>query len=349
MMELSSEILVLKKKIPITISRGTHSGSSNLFVQITEEGYSGIGEMCPGTKDGDPDAETSQKIITQFWESIDQSLPIKNIWQLGRDQNVPAYALAALDIALWDLKGKKEGKSIRQLLNIPNPKVATSVTLGIMPPTEVAKKIPLLLDHHPFKSLKVKLGSPEGIAFDKAMFEQVVRSCEGRNLLFRVDANGGWDVEGTNQMIPWLAERGVDYIEQPLAKGDEANLKNIFENRVLPIYVDESCQFAEDIDSYYQFVDGINMKLMKCGGITGALEILDKCKEYNLKTMIGCMGESSVSISAAAQISGAIDYIDLDSHFNIEPDPGIGALPVDGVLVPNDLPGHGARFKENLF
>ena len=348
-MEFSSEILVLKKRFPITISRGTHSGSHNLFVKISDEGFFGIGEMCPGTNEGDPGAEESQKIVTRFWETINSNNTIEGIWRLARNNNVPAYAIAALDIALWDLKAKKEGKSIRESLGMPLPKVPTSVTLGIMSPEDVAEKIPLLLEKHPFKSLKVKLGSPQGIDFDKAMFEQALKSCEGLQLKFRVDANGGWDVENTRHMMKWLAERNVDYVEQPLARGDESNLKYIFKDRPLPIYVDESCQFAEDIDAYYQYVDGVNIKLMKCGGITGALKILEKCKTYGLSTMIGCMGESSISISAAAQISGVIDHIDLDSHFNIEPDPAIGAMPIDGVLVPNDLPGHGARFKENLF
>ena len=348
-MEFSSEILILKKRIPITISRGTHSGSYNLFVKISDGGFTGIGEMCPGTNEGDPGAEECQKIVTQFWKKVDANMSIEEIWQMARDRKVPAYAIAALDIALWDLKAKREGKSIRELLDMPLPKVPTSVTLGIMSPEEVIKKIPLLLEKHSFKFLKVKLGSPNGIDFDKAMFEQALESSAGMQLQFRVDANGGWNVESTKHMMDWLAKRGVDYVEQPLAQGDEGNLKNIFENRPLPIYVDESCQFAEDIDEYYQYVDGVNIKLMKCGGITGALKILEKCKSYGLSTMIGCMGESSISISAAAQISGVVDHIDLDSHFNIDPDPGIGAIPIDGVLVPNNLPGHGARFKENLF
>jgi muconate cycloisomerase len=146
-------------------------------------------------------------------------------------------------------------------------------------------------------------------------------------------------------MMKWLSERRAEYIEQPLVEGDEDKLKFLFEGRPLPIFIDESCRFAEDVANNYQYVDGVNLKLMKCGGITEALRILNVAKSHGLKTMIGCMSESSVSISAGASITGIIDYVDLDSHYNLDPDPSEGTSMVDGVTMNSSLPGHGAKLK----
>jgi L-alanine-DL-glutamate epimerase-like enolase superfamily enzyme len=169
------------------------------------------------------------------------------------------------------------------------------------------------------------------------------------NAKVRVDANGGWSTEDAVKMIKWLADRDVEYIEQPLKEGQEEELKYLYKSSVLPIYADESCRFSEDINKLAGCVDGVNMKLMKCGGITEALRIIDTAKSFNLKTMIGCMSESSVAISAAASISGNIDYIDLDSHYNLDPDPAFGAFLLDGVTVPRETAGHGGILKEEFY
>ena len=143
-------------------------------------------------------------------------------------------------------------------------------------------------------------------------------------------------------MIAWLADQGVDYVEQPLAEGEEAGLPEVFANRKLPIFVDESCRFASDIPAWATYVDGVNLKLMKCGGITEALRIVATARAHGLLTMIGCMSESSIAIAAGAAMSGLFDYIDLDSHTNLKPDPANGAELIDGIVWPQDRPGHGA-------
>ena len=143
-------------------------------------------------------------------------------------------------------------------------------------------------------------------------------------------------------MIQWLAERKVDYVEQPLAKGQEAELPRVFENRALPIFVDESVWFSSDVPALADRCDGVNLKLMKCGGLTEALRIVAVARSLGLQTMIGCMSESSVAIAAGAAIGALFDHIDLDSHLNLNPDPASGAPIVDGVIVPTEGPGHGA-------
>jgi L-alanine-DL-glutamate epimerase-like enolase superfamily enzyme len=146
-------------------------------------------------------------------------------------------------------------------------------------------------------------------------------------------------------MIEWLEAQGVDYVEQPLAEGNESGLPELFAKRKLPIYVDESCRWSSDIPKWARHVDGINLKLMKCGGITEALRIVATARAHGLKTMIGCMSESSVAIAAGAAIGALFDHIDLDSHLNLNPDPADGAPIVEGVIVPLDVPGHGGSMK----
>ena len=177
------------------------------------------------------------------------------------------------------------------------------------------------------------------------MFEQVVKSCANYTVKIRVDANGGWNLEKAIHMSQWLAERGVSYIEQPLKEGAEEQLPALYKASVLPIYVDESCRFAENIPHWAQAVHGVNFKLMKCGGITEGLRIIATAKAFGLKTMVGCMSESSISIAAAAALSGVLDHIDLDSHYNLAPDPAEGAPLINGITLPSDRAGHGAKLK----
>jgi muconate cycloisomerase len=139
--------------------------------------------------------------------------------------------LAALDIALWDWLGKCAGLPLYRLLGLGLPTTPTSVTLGINPPEVVRERIPLLLDNTGIRSLKVKLGSPEGIEADKAMFAAVIEATRKRELLLRVDANGGWSLEEAREMMTWLASREVEYIEQPLQEGEEHLLPALFKDR----------------------------------------------------------------------------------------------------------------------
>ncbi len=341
-MKYEFETIHLKKRFPLAISRGVHAGSDNLFVSITHQGITGWGELSPGKSEGAATAKAAQQSLTEFCGDNLIGLSIHQIYDHGRKQKIPACALAGLDIALWDWLGKKAGLPLYKLLGINKPSIPTSVTIGINPPELVKARVPLLLNGTGIKALKIKLGSPDGIEADQAMYSQVVESTKPYDVDLRVDANGGWSADDAIYMMKWLAERKADYVEQPLAEGQESELPAIFRSRPLPIFVDESCRFAEDICKWANVVDGVNLKLMKCGGITEALRIVAVARAFKLKTMIGCMGESALSISAGAAISGLLDHIDLDSNLNLAPDPCSGAELVEGVVMPNELPGHGA-------
>ena len=335
----------LKKKHPLQISRGVHNKSQNLFIEIVKDGITAWGESAPGKTEGAKSAEEVQAHLTRLINSGINDLSIHEVCQRSKDLNIPACALAGIDIALWDLTAKKAKLPLKDLLGLPKPNVPTSITVGINPPEIVKERVEMIISNPQVRALKVKLGSPEGIEYDKLIYSQVIESTKKTNIAIRVDANGGWSLDEAKLMMKWLAERDAEYIEQPLVEGDEDKLKFLFEGRPLPIFIDESCRFAEDVANNYQHVDGVNLKLMKCGGITEALKILNVAKSHGLKTMIGCMSESSVSISAGASITGIIDYVDLDSHYNLNPDPSEGTLMIDGVTMINSLPGHGAKLK----
>ena len=335
----------LKKKFPLKISRGVHDKSQNLFVEILKDGITGWGESAPGKTEGAKTAQEVQAHLKRLLDTGIDNLSIHEIYQRGKDMEIPACAQAGIDIALWDWNSKKARLQLKELLGLPTPKTPTSITVGINPPEVVKERVEMILTNPDVKALKVKLGSPEGIEYDKLIYSQVVESTKKSNIAIRVDANGGWSVDEAKLMMKWLAERKAEYIEQPLVEGDEEKLKFLFDGRPLPIFIDESCRFAEDVANHYQYVDGVNLKLMKCGGITEALRILNVAKSHGLKTMIGCMSESSVSISAGAAITGIIDYVDLDSHYNLDPDPSEGASMINGVTMNSSLPGHGAKLK----
>tara|TARA_E500000178_G_scaffold59270_1_gene55853 strand:- start:2052 stop:3101 length:1050 start_codon:yes stop_codon:yes gene_type:complete len=335
----------LKKKHPLQISRGTHDKSQNLFIELIKDGTTAWGESAPGKTEGASNADEVEKSLLKLIETGIDSLSIYEIHQRSKELNIPPCAYAAIDIALWDWKAKKAGLPLSSLLGFPNPSIPTSITVGINPPEIIKQRVEIILSNPQIKALKIKLGSPDGIEYDKMIYSQVLESTTKSDISIRVDANGGWSIDEAKLMMKWLAERKAEYIEQPLVEGEEDKLKYLFESRPLPIFIDESCRFSEDVVRYYEYVDGVNLKLMKCGGITEALRILNVAKSYNLKTMIGCMSESSISISAGASISGIIDYVDLDSHYNLDPDPSEGAKMIDGITMNNNKPGHGSKLK----
>ncbi len=345
-MQIDFKILKLNKRFPLAISRGVSTGTDNLFVSVTRDGITGWGELSPGKTEGAESAQLAQRALTRFFDQPIAGLSIYQVYDRGREQGLAPCAQAALDIALWDWLGKKANLPLYRLLGLSKPTTPTSVTIGINPPEVVRERIPLLLDGTGIRSLKIKLGSPEGIEADQAMYRQVVESTRRYHVNLRVDANGGWNTDQAIYMLKWLAQRRADYVEQPLKEGQESELPFLYKNRPLPIYVDESCRFAGDIRKWADTVDGVNLKLMKCGGITEALRIITVARVCNLATMIGCMGESSLSISAAASITGLLDQVDLDSHLNLAPDPCKGAELIDGMIVPNEQPGHGAVIVE---
>ena len=345
-MQITYQTLELKKRYPLRISRGEITGSTNLMLSLQQEGVTGIGETAPGDAAGADTAGLCQAQLENFIENYDlaHSSP-HQAWQAAREAQVEPCAYAALDIAWWDNLARRCRQPLFRVLGLSPIAVPTSLTIGILPPQLVLERVPEILSRTGARFLKVKLGSTEGIDADQSMFSSVLAACKGFDVGIRVDANGGWSLGDARKMMRWLADRDVEYIEQPLVHGSEDQFADLFRGRALPIYADESCNFASDVPRLAASVDGVNLKLMKCGGITEALRIVATARAHGLKTMIGCMGESSISISAAAAIGSLFDYIDLDSHLNLFPAPASGAELRDGIILPSNDHGHGATLK----
>lgn len=343
-MRAAFEIRELIKLYPLAISRGTMASSENLFVTVTDGVHTGIGELSPATGSNWTGPRGQAQLETFLSNGFPEN-PFDN-YAAMRAAQIDPPAMAALDVALWDLLAKQAGMPLYRLLGLPKRGVPTSVTIGLNPPEVTRERVPKIVQGAGAKALKIKLGSPEGRDHDKAHFLAAAEAAAPFNVRLRVDANGGWTVSEAIDMIRWLAERGVEYVEQPLAEGQEEDLKEVFAHRALPIFVDESIRFSEDVPAVADRCDGINLKLMKCGGITEAVRIVATARAHGLKTMIGCMSESSIAIAAGAAIGALFDHIDLDSHLNLNPDPATGAAIVNGVIVPTDAPGHGASLRE---
>lgn len=341
-MKVSFRRIELQKLYPLAISRGTMASSENLFVEVHgSQGLVGLGELSPATGSAWT-AERGQAQLEAFVAAGRHDGSIHEVWDRMREDGIDPPAMAALDVALWDLWAKRCEQPLHRLLGLPMPSVPTSVTIGINPPEVMRERVPKILDLTRARCLKIKLGSPDGIEADQRNFEAAAAAAKPFAVKLRVDANGGWSLADAKTMTRWLADRGVDYVEQPLVEGAEGQLPELFEGRALPIFVDESCRFASDVPKVAHAVDGVNLKLMKCGGLTEAVRIVAAARAHGLKTMIGCMSESSVAIAAGAAIGAFFDHIDLDSHLNLDPDPAGGLRFVDGVVTPRDVPGHGA-------
>ena len=244
------------------------------------------------------------------------------------------FALCALDQAAWDLWAKRQGQPLYKLwqLNPANSPI-TNYTIGLDTPARMVGK----MQEWPWPLYKIKLGRPQT---DMATVRAMRQHTDAR---FRVDANGGWTADQTLQFAPELASLGVEFIEQPLPADDWEGAKRVYEQSALPIIADESCIVESDVDRCVDYFHGVNIKLMKCGGMTPARRMIARARERGLRVMVGCMTESSVGISAIAQLLPLLDYADLDGSLLIANDPATGVTFDDGRVIYATENGTGAR------
>jgi L-Ala-D/L-Glu epimerase len=342
-MQLQVKSFTVNKRVPLTISRGTTAQTTNVWVRIEQDGIEGWGEASPFSVDNQP--QTTALMLAKFQQIAPLLAPVSPIDRqkiefLLRDLALPSAVWTGLDLALHDWFGKKVGLPLWQIWGLDRTQVVpTSVTIGISTPEAAQQRMLKWLELGAIQAVKVKLGSPAGLDADRAMFKAVLEVAPQAKL--SVDANGGWGVEEAIAMSHWLADLGVTYIEQPLPRGREAVLPMIYHESPLPIFVDESCFNSHDIPKLSDRVHGINIKLMKSGGLTEALRMVHTAQAHGLQIMFGCYSDSSLSNTAAAQLAPFATHLDLDSHLNLLDDPFQGASFEDGYLRSNDLPGLG--------
>lgn len=341
-MNLALRKITLQKKRPLTISRGTSSAAQNLFVTVSHDGVHGIGEMAPIGYGHPQTAEEAEESLSALAAELSPLSPFQIQEVEGVSARLRSGARCALINACYDWTGTRLGVPVHTLLGLSPVQAKTSITAGIMAPEALREIVPQLLSETNTDSLKLKLGSPEGIENDKEAFIAAKESAPP-GTHFRVDANGGWILSDAKKMCDFLAERSCDYIEQPLGFGDEEALADLHHFANIPIFLDEYIETSRDVARFAGMCDGVNLKLMKAGGISEGLRVVHTAKAHGLMTMIGCFGESAVSISAAAAIGSLFDYIDLDSHLNLVEQPYSGCAIEAGALVPCDTPGLGLR------
>jgi L-alanine-DL-glutamate epimerase-like enolase superfamily enzyme len=350
-MQLAWATFTVNKRFPLTISRGTTAQTVNVWARIEADGIEGWGEASPfGIGDFRQSTEQILEHLARARPLLEPLHPLERarVEQTLREAGIGSAARAAIDIALWDWLGKRTGLALWQMLGLSREAVApTSVTIGINPPEVAQQRTRDWLELTHARALKIKLGNPAGIEADQAMFE-AIRQVAPQGVALRVDANGGWSLQDALTMCRWLAARGVEYVEQPLPRGAEDDLPHLHRESPLPIFVDESCFDSRDVVRLADRVHGVNIKLMKCGGLSEALRMVHTARALGLQVMYGCYSDSSLAITAASQIAPLADHLDLDSHLNLLDDPFIGAELHDGKVIPTRAPGLGVRLRTML-
>lgn len=330
----------LQLRHTFTVATSSRTTTQGVQVEIEYEGLVGYGEasMPPYLQKELGTLESVQAFLKRVQDIIGEfDDPFKLEEILARIDSMSesdAAAKAAVDIALHDLVGKMLGAPWYKIWGFDAAKApSTTFTIGIDTPDVVRAKTKECAEK--FNILKVKLGRDN----DKEMIE-TIRSVT--NLPIAIDANQGWkDKKYALDMIHWLNERGIVMIEQPMPKTQIDDIAWVTEHSPLPVFADESIQRLKDVAAQKGIFSGINIKLMKCTGMREAWKMLNLARAMDMKVMIGCMTETSCACSAAAQLSPAVDFADLDGNLLIANDRFRGMEVVKGKITIPDLPGIG--------
>ncbi len=335
-----SRIQRLNLRHPWTTTMSSSAYRDTILVRLTRDGVTGLGEGAPIVRYHE-NAEDGRKAIDSilpFLREVDPWQFEKLMGHLARKIDGQFAAKAAVDIATMDWVGKKLDVPLYRLLGLdPADAPITSFSIGIDTPEMTRQKI---LEADAFPVLKIKLG----LNSDEATVE-AVRSVTRKPL--RVDANEGWkDKEEAVRKIDWLESQGVEVIEQPMPADMIEETRWVRDRVHLPIIADEAVVNARAISRLVGAYDGVNVKLDKCGGIQEALHMIHVAKALGMKTMLGCMVSSSISVTAAAHLSPLVDYADLDGNLLLADDPCRGVTVQEGRLVMPNGPGLGVGMCE---
>jgi L-alanine-DL-glutamate epimerase-like enolase superfamily enzyme len=311
-MELILKAYDLKLKHTFTISRKSIDIQPCVIVTLRDGKFAGFGEASsnPYYNITVPMMIADLERIRSIIESSGTETPEvfwTKIFPYLKDN---LFALCALDNAYNDLYARKKGKKLYELWGYTTDKnPLTDYTIGIAPIEKMVAK----MEELPWPIYKIKLGTQEDIAIVKALRQH-------SNAIFRIDANCGWGVDETIHNSIELKKLGVEFLEQPLKADDWDGHKEVFKHSALPVIADESCIKEEDVAKCFQHFHGVNIKLAKCGGLTPGRRMIQEAKRLGLRTMAGCMTESTVGISAIAHILPELDYVDMDGPLLLSED-----------------------------
>lgn len=335
-MKLSFKPYTLQMKHVFTLATSSRTTTPIMITEIEYDGLTGYGEASMPPYLGE-----SHKTVSEFLSKVNLS-KFSNPFEL---EDIMIYidsldkgnfaAKASLDIALHDLVGKLMNQPWYNIYGFKKEKTPlTSFTIGIDTEEIVRKKVE---EAHPYKVLKLKMGRENDMETLKT-----VRSMT--DVPVCVDVNQGWkDREKALDIINELSTQNVLFVEQPMPKDQIEDIAWLTQNSPLPIIADEAIQRLPDVIKAYNVYSGINIKLMKCTGMREAHKMITLARSLGMKVMLGCMVESSCAVSAAAHLSAAVDYADLDGNLLVDNDPFEGMKISNGKITLNNQPGIGVR------
>ena len=327
-MRLTVEELDLPLVHEFTIARGSESVAHSALFRLQHDDLEGLGESAP---------------VERYDESVDSVRAYYAAHPPGGDDpfaierllaGIPPAARCGLDLALHDLTGKILERPLWQLLGLdPAATPVTSFTIGIDAPETMLAKLAEIGDH---PIVKIKLG----VGNEVDVIEAIRARYTGT---IRIDANEGWTPEGAVAILRELERFDIEFCEQPVPAGAPEQLRYVRERVAIPLVADEDAKDAADLPALAGCVDGVNVKLVKCGGIRAGLAMIHTARALGLRVMLGCMVESAILATAAAQISPLVDWADIDGPFLTASDPFSGVMYERGKLVLPDGPGLGVR------
>ena len=332
----------LTKAVPLAISRGTTAAVVRLELSLQHEGLIGRGETG-GFETGHrayatAAVEQELRALMPKLEVLDPSV-LQQFEPLLQQMTPPARC--AVDLALWDWHGQRLGHPLWRIWGLDGDRgAATSVTLGIGTVHAVMDRLDRWWTLLPASRVKLKLGSPDGLEHDRLLLHAVAQAIDerqnqqGSSIELQVDANGGWSLDQTRRMIQPLVAARVVLLEQPMAPEadphkDRLGFEQLHPDCPMPLVADESCWDLDDLLRLAPVVDGVNLKLLKTGGLTQAMLMAQLACRSGLDLMVGCYSDSQLLNGAAAQLLPLIRWPDLDSHLNLVDDPYTG-LRLDG-------------------
>jgi L-alanine-DL-glutamate epimerase-like enolase superfamily enzyme len=327
---------------PFRISRDVYDHKEGFRVILSYGELTGLGEANEHgyyqvTQAGLEDHITTLKSIVEEQNLIHP----KEMYDLMEQAiGFQPFALAAMDMAYWDLFAKTQNQPTRYLFDLPTPPPKlqyTSYTISIDDPKEMEKAVRT----HPFKKFKVKLGTKDDIQ----LMHRLLALTDSE---FYIDANCAWDIEYATEFAHTFQHTNLKMIEQPLQAKEWEPMAKLKQETLIPLFADESFIHQSDLLKCLDSFDGINIKILKCGGLTPAIEIIRQAIKADAPLMIGCMMESSIGISAAMQVTPWASFIDIDSALFLKNDPAEGCvIALDGQFFLQQTPGNGSSLKKN--
>ncbi|GIW99023.1 MAG: dipeptide epimerase [Pirellulaceae bacterium] len=334
-MNISLHPFQLRLRDPFTIARETTSVQPTLIVRVEYDGLVGWGEATANNFYG-VTIEGMQQLLRQAARKL-RGATLENPAEIWADLDpllrTCRFAQCALDCALWDIYAQMHHLPLWQLWGFApeDSRPPTSYTIGIDTPQRMVEKLRAMPE---WPIYKIKVGADGGLKLVETL--RTVTSSR-----FRVDANCSWERDRVVPLAEQLAVLDVELIEQPLPPTDDMQMRKLKSRSPLPLMADESCQTESDIDPCIEYFDAVNIKLVKCGGLTPARRMITRARQHGLRVMVGCMTESSIGIGAAVHLLPLLDYADLDGALLLAEDLAEGLTWERGVGTLTDRPGLG--------